>query len=69
MGTAKGGTSVLNFIAGSYAVPSIIGNTIRYNIDIITDDSRYTSAYPNPIATNLVKAKLDGKSDLGHTHD
>lgn len=68
MGTAKGGSATLNFVAGSYAVPSIIGNTIRYNIDVVTDDSRYTSAYTNPIATNLVKAKLDGKADLAHSH-
>jgi hypothetical protein len=68
-GTSKStGNTAINFSSGAYAVVSVVGKEIRYNVDVVTDNSRWLDTVTNPVATNLVKSKLDGKADWGHGH-
>ena len=60
--------STINFSNGAYNIVQVDGNTIRYHCDVVTDNSRWADWCPNPVATNLVKSKLDGKADWGHGH-
>jgi len=68
-GTSKStGNTAINFSHGAYAIVSVVGKVIRYNVDVVTDNSRWLDTVTNPVATNLVKSKLDGKADWGHGH-
>jgi hypothetical protein len=62
------GNTSINFSHGAYAIVSVVGKVIRYNVDVVTDNSRWLDTVTNPVATNLVKSKLDGKADWGHGH-
>ncbi|MDI9882432.1 tail fiber protein [Flectobacillus longus] len=67
--TAKStGNTAINFSHGAYAIVSVVGKVVRYNVDVVTDNSRWLDTVTNPVATNLVKSKLDGKADWGHGH-
>lgn len=67
--TAKStGNTAINFSHGAYAIVSVVGKVVRYNVDVVTDNSRWLDNVTNPVATNLVKGKLDGKADWGHGH-
>jgi hypothetical protein len=67
-GADKSINSALNFSAGAYNIVQVDGNTIRYHCDVVTDNSRWADWCTNPVATNLIKSKLDGKADWGHGH-
>ena len=62
------GNTAINFSSGAYAIVSVVGKIVRYNVDVVTDNSRWLDTVTNPVATNLVKSKLDGKADWGHGH-
>lgn len=62
------GNIAINFSSGAYAIVSVLGKEVRYNVDVVTDNARWLDTVTNPVATNLVKGKLDGKADWGHGH-
>jgi hypothetical protein len=62
------GNIAINFSSGAYAIVSVLGKEVRYNVDVVTDNTRWLDTVTNPVATNLVKGKLDGKADWGHGH-
>ncbi|PAC26947.1 tail fiber protein [Flectobacillus sp. BAB-3569] len=64
----KGMYSVINFSSGAYNVIQVDGNTVRYHVDVVNDDSRWANWCTNPASVALVKSKIDGKADWGHSH-
>ncbi|MDI9872646.1 hypothetical protein, partial [Flectobacillus roseus] len=64
----KGQYSTINFSSGAYNVVQVDGNVVRYHVDVVNDDARWSNAITNPVSVALVKSKIDGKADWGHTH-
>ncbi|MDI9872763.1 tail fiber protein, partial [Flectobacillus roseus] len=65
----KGQYSTINFSSGAYNVVQVDGNVVRYHVDVVNDDARWSNAITNPVSVALVKSKIDGKADWGHTHN